>query len=52
MEWIDISRLVPMKGQKLQNIPPKVLFQPLSSTNLSEFRGRSKKAIKNIKFAP
>ena len=52
MEWIDISRLVPMKVQELQNIPSKVLLQPLSSTNLVEFRGRPKKAIKNIKFAP
>ena len=37
---------------RIENIPPKVLFQPLSSTNLGEFRGRPRKAIKNIKFAP
>ena len=52
MEWIDISRLVPMKVQELQKISPKILLQPLSLTNLSEFRGRPKKAIKNIKFDP
>ena len=39
-----------MKVQELQNISPKVLLQPLFSTNLSVFRGRPKKYIKNTNF--
>ena len=41
-----------MKAQESQHIPPKVLLQPLFSTNLRVFRGRPKKSIKNTNFNP